>query len=701
LKPATATYIFLDTRQILCKDFKEVSMTNNPFALEIAYRYLCDKIASYDKLYYIDSNPAVSDAEYDALYQKLLRMEKDHPEIVSNASPTQRLTGAVNAAFKRINHLTPMLSIKTETNVSKEVIEDFVTSRTDSVFRKVKKPLELIAELKYDGLALNLIYEKGVLVSAATRGDGYIGEDVTLNARAIKSIPLRLLGLNLPRVIEIRGEVMMDHEAFNRLNATLLEGDLEPYKNPRNAASGSIRQLDPNVTAQRELRFFAYGVGYLRGWSFNTQASLLRRLAKWGFDVKHNSGVVFTPESLLAFYSDVEAKRHRLPFDIDGVVYKLNRISEQVQLGITGKEPNWCIAHKFKPEEVTTEVLAIDVQVGRTGAITPVARLKPVDVGGVTVSNVTLHNQDEITRKDIREGDTVVVRRAGDVIPEIVESIARDPKHTKAFNLLERYPVCPVCGSPIEKEEEEKIYRCTGGVMCSAQKKAALIHFTARNAMDIRGFGKETIETLVDDGVLQTQADFFKLKPGTLLSSTLGCTETYANKLICAVETAKGQTLRRLLYGLGIRYSGEGTAKRITQHYDTLEALLSASKDDYLKIDDIGPKTAQSLEDFFINNPYTRAIAMELAEVFKFKQSGIKASEFTGKRISTSGSIPGVSRAHLNDILTKHGAMLTSVGKQTDLFIEGENASAEKVNKAKTLGIKILSAKEFLNQIEE
>jgi len=669
-------------------------------ALRILHARFCNVIRNCDKAYYVDSQPMMPDKEYDIIYQQLIKLEAAYPNLVRPDSPTQRLTGAVNSAFKPLEHQSPMLSIKTETDVSIASIERFVRACSNA-----GEKFEAIAELKYDGLAINLIYHDGILISAATRGNGFVGEDVTLNAKAIPSIPLRLGPVAFPDFAEIRGEVVMEYSAFNELNATLLEGGLEPYKNPRNAASGSLRQLNPAITKNRRLTFYAYGFGDISvdpvGLKIKTQKKTLDLLKEWGFKLGHNSGVVTKPESLMAFYEEVEKNRYLLPFGIDGVVYKLNRFSAQERMGISGREPNWCIAHKFRPEEEMTQVLAIDVQVGRTGAITPVARLTPVSVGGVVVANATLHNQDEITRKDIRVGDTVVVRRAGDVIPEIVRVVNRDPNSTKPYRLIEEHPVCPVCGSSIEKEEKEKVYRCTGGVKCDAQKKAVLNHFASRAAMDIRGFGKETIETLVDDGILNTQADFFHLKPGTLLASSLGCTEAYAHRLIEAVEQAKGHTLGRLLYGLGIRYTGVGTAKRLTEVYTSLEAFLDKTPADYLRIRDIGPRTALSLHAFFVEDPYTRAIAVELCRFFKPEKKEHVQSFLTGKKISTSGSIPGISRSQLGDLLAKHGASLCTVGRQSTLFIEGENASVEKVNRAKSLGLEIIRADEFNKRLKE
>lgn len=667
-----------------------------PKEIRVAHSYLVTLIGVYDKLYYVDSRPVVTDQEYDEKFQKLLKLESDYPALVTPASPTQRLTGARNAAFKPIVHMTPMLSIKTETDVSAAAVERFM-QRVDP-YNTVK----YIAELKYDGLGVNLVYVNGELISGGTRGDGKTGEDVTANVRTIKTIPLRLLGNAIPKIVEIRGEVMMPHSSFNALNAVLSEGGLEPYKNPRNAASGSLRQLDPARTANRDLIFYAYAIGKKEGLPhISTQQNLLNQLEKWGFAVAFRSIPFKDSWSAMGFYKTVEEKRGELKFDIDGVVYKVNDLKLQGELGIAGREPRWCIAHKFKPEEAKTTLISIDVQVGRTGALTPVARLTPVNVGGVTVSNATLHNQDEILRKDLRVGDIVIIRRSGDVIPEVVKTVQRDIPNAPIYRLIEAHPVCPVCGSPVEKEEEEKIYRCTGGVKCTAQKKAALIHFAARNAMDVRGFGKDTIETLVDEGILQNQADFFALKPGTLVASGIGCTETYAHKLLSGVENAKNQPLQRLLFGLGIRYVGDGTAKRLAAAYPDFNHYLTLKAEDYLKIGDIGPKTANSLEQFFIHDTYTREIALRLSEVFHFKKEECRRSYFTGKKVATSGAIPGMSRSRLNDLLIEHGASLGSVGKTTDLFIEGMNASVEKVSKARSLGVEIIDEVTFQRLLEE
>lgn len=657
-------------------------------------------IELYDYAYYVNDRPEVPDTEYDQLFQELIQLEKKYPKLVTQTSPTQRISPRRSEAFGEMKHGLPMLSITTETDVSLESIKRFQQSVYETLNEPPWEDIEYFGELKYDGLAINLVYEKGILVQAGTRGDGLVGEDVTANIKTIRNVPLKLLK-EAPGRLEVRGEVIMSHASFNAYNEEMKRLGKPGLMNPRNAAAGSVRQLDPSLTAKRKLEFYAYGIGHYEGFKRpETQALLLAKLQKLGFKV-HPLNIlakgVISAEKLYLYYCDVQARRNQLGFDIDGVVYKVNRFSYQEKLGITGREPKWAIAHKFAAQEVSTLLTAIDIQVGRTGALTPVGRLTPVEVGGVVVSNVTLHNQDEIDRKDIRVGDIVVIRRAGDVIPQIVSVLKQHrSENSQPYSILRTHPLCPVCGSIVIKEDDKAVIRCTGGVKCSAQRKELLTHFASRSGMDIQGFGKETIETLVDDGLLVDQFSFYELRAGTLVASSLNYTERYAHKLIEAIEKSRHQPLSRFIYALGIRYVGEGTSKRLLHHYQDLKEIMNLSYEDLIKIEDIGETTAQSIVDYFQNTD-NRKMCEKFIKILIDKPSRSTPKPLQGLQYAISGSLPSMSRDELSARLEELGASLSGISKKTNIFIIGEGASSTKINKAKQYNIECVDAQSFMD----
>lgn len=556
--------------------------------------WLCDELNRHAHAYYVLDHPSIPDAEYDILFRELQDIETAHPELISADSPTQRVGGAPLPQFDQVRHAVPMLSINN--GFSGDDIIAFDRRVREGL--KSEADIEYACELKFDGLAINLRYENGVLVQAATRGDGATGEDVTVNIRTVRSLPLKLHTNSPPAVIDIRGEVLMFKADFARLNERQREAGQKEFANPRNAAAGSLRQLDSRITAQRNLRFFAYGIGLLEGGELpSTHSALLDWYQQLGVPVCAERAVVRGASGLLGFYADIAEKRPLLPYEIDGVVYKVNRVEEQQKLGFVSRAPRFALAHKFPAEEATTLVQDITVQVGRTGAITPVARLVPVSVGGVTVTNATLHNEDEVRRKDIRIGDSVIVRRAGDVIPEVVAIVPeRRPPDAREFVM----PVsCPVCGSDIVRLEEETIARCSGGwIKCAAQRKGGLLHFVSRRAMDIEGLGEQLVEQLVDRHVVTTAADFYKLGL-TALAELDRMAQKSAQNVLDALQKSKSTTLARFIYALGIRHVGESTAKELARHFGSLDALLTANEEQIIEVDDVGPVVAHAILNFF------------------------------------------------------------------------------------------------------
>lgn len=649
---------------------------------------LREELARHAHAYYVLDQPTIPDAEYDRLFRELQGLEHDHPECVTPDSPTQRVGGEALSAFEQVTHAVPMLSLG-------NAFEDDDVVAFDKRVREgleTSTQVEYAAELKFDGLAMSLRYENGLLVQAATRGDGSTGENVTANIRTIKCIPLRLRGNKIPAVLEVRGEVLMFKDDFTKLNLRQRATNSKEFANPRNAAAGSLRQLDPRITAQRTLRFFAYGMGEFVGEERpTTHAGMLAWYEALGIPVCRERQVVQGAEGLLAFYHHIEAIRASLPYEIDGIVYKVNRFDQQQYLGFVSRAPRFAIAHKFAAQEELTVVQGIEVQVGRTGAITPVARLVPVFVGGVTVTNATLHNEDEVRRKDIRVGDTVIVRRAGDVIPEVVAYVPeRRPADAREFVM----PVtCPVCGSPIVRLEEEAVARCSGGwVRCAAQRKGGLLHFASRRAMDIEGLGEQLVDQLVDKQIITTAADLYKLGFASVAALDRMAEKSAAN-LLAALEVSKKTTLARFIYALGIRHVGEATAKELAGHFRTMDALMAASQEQLLEVSDIGPVVAQSIATFFAEPLNQELVAQLRAGGVHWEETGETVQKvlfLQGKTFVLTGTLPTLSRDAATQVIESAGGKVTgSVSKKTSYVVAGAEAGS-KLAKAEELGIPVL-----------
>ena len=680
--------------------------------------------------YYVLDQPEIPDAEYDRLFRELQALEAQHPELAAPDSPTQRVGGTVLEGFAKVRHKVAMLSIRTETDIEASGARSFdARVRRELGLAEGQPPVEYVAELKFDGLAISLRYEHGVLVQAATRGDGEIGEDVTQNIRTIGQIPLRLSphpnpppkgegnkarADSLPRwgragegappvppVLEVRGEVYMRRDDFERLNEMQREkiargakGE-KTFVNPRNAAAGAVRQLDPNIARQRPLSFFAYGWGEITppedgGPRFETHFEVLQALRAWGLPVSERTTLATGPEELVAYHQGVGRERDQLPFDIDGVVYKVNSLALQRRLGFVTREPRWAVAHKFPAQEMLTTVEAIDVYVGRTGKLTPVAKLAPVFVGGVTVTNATLHNEDEARRKDVRVGDTVIVRRAGDVIPEVV-AVVPDKRHGHPPQFtMPRH--CPVCGAEAVREEGEADYRCTGGLFCAAQRKHAILHFAQRRAMDIEGLGEKLVDQMVEGNVIRTLADLYRLGLNAI-SSLERMADKSARNVLAALEKSKQTTLPRFLYGLGIRHVGEATAKDLARHFGQLDAIMDASVDQLLEVPDVGPVVAESIHTFF-QQAHNREVVEQLRACGVTWEEGEPAARaprpLAGKTIVLTGTLPSLSRDEAKDLLEAAGAKVAgSVSKKTDYVIAGAEAGS-KLDKARELGVAVL-----------
>ena len=654
------------------------------------------EIERHNHAYYVLDAPTIPDAEYDRLFHELQALEAEHPELVTPDSPTQRVGGKPLDTLPKVRHAVPMLSIRTETDTEASGARAFDARVRKELGRdESEPPVEYAAELKFDGLAINLRYEQGLLVQAATRGDGETGEDVTQNIRTVKLIPLRLDAEPPPAVLEVRGEVFMRRDDFERYNERQREAGKPTLVNPRNGAAGSIRQLDPAIAAQRPLSFFAYGLGEVQGWNTPaTHSATLDALAALGVPVCPERITGQGAAALIAFHDDIAARRDQLPFDIDGVVYKVNRFDLQRELGFITREPRWAVAHKFPAQEQLTSVLGIEVQVGRTGALTPVARLAPVFVGGVTVTNATLHNQDEIDRKDVRVGDTVIVRRAGDVIPEVVAVVSeRRPRpEPPRFDLLQRYPVCPECGSHVVRLEGEAAARCTGGLVCPAQRKQALLHFASRRAMDIEGLGDKLVDQLVGRGLVHTPADVYTLRLDTL-AGLERMAEKSAAKLMTAIEASKATTLARFIFALGIRNVGETTAKDLAKHFGRLDRLIAATEVELIAVRDVGPIVAQSITQFF-GEPHNLEVVGSLRAVgVRWPESdGVQQTLgiLSGKTLVLTGTLPTLTReAAKEKIEAAGGKVAGSVSKKTDYLVAGVEAGS-KLDKAQALGVPVL-----------
>jgi len=666
--------------------------SNQPMNLADRYAFLQKELARLEHAYYVLDTPLLPDSEYDRLYRELLEIEAAHPEWVTAESLSQRVGGAALKEFDSVEHVVPMLSL----NNAFEDAELIAFDRRCREGLEVKQ-VSYAGELKFDGLAISLRYENGSLVCAATRGDGASGEDVTANIKTVRAIPLRLLGKNIPAVLEIRGEVFMYLDDFQKMNQVAAAQGEKEFANPRNAAAGSLRQLDSKITAKRPLSFFAYGLGALepQGWLPATHEELLNRYAELGLPVCSERKVLRSVEEMLAFYHEIEAKRDTLPYDIDGIVYKVNSIAEQNALGFVSRAPRFALAHKFPAQEALTTVLGIDVQVGRTGAITPVARLAPVEVGGVTVTNATLHNEDEVKRKDVRVGDTVSVRRAGDVIPEVVSVIhERRPKGTTQFVMPTR---CPVCDSHIERLADEAVARCSGGLFCGAQRKQALIHFAHRRALDIEGLGEKIVDQLVDQNLVRTPADLYRLGFSALANlERMG--EKSADNLIQAINQSRSTTLARFIFALGIRHVGETTAKDLANHYQSMHALMDAGLEDLLTVKDVGPVVADSIVSFMAEAHNREVIEQLLASGMQLSvEKKVISAAVAGKTFVLTGTFPTLSRDEAKDLLERAGAKVAgSVSKKTDYVVAGADAGS-KLTKAEELGIAVIDEQAMLD----
>ena len=717
--------------------------------IEAEYESLKAQLSIHAHRYYVLDEPSIPDAQYDSMYQRLEKLEAQFPQLISLDSPTQRVGGAVLDTFRSVEHGQAMLSIRTETDTTAQGAQAFdermrkELSITDSQIQ-----IDYVAELKFDGLAMNLTYHQGVLVRAATRGDGLLGEEVTQNIRTIRQIPLKLKaidGLQIPQWLEVRGEVYMGRADFEQLNERqrlkISKGlkNEKTFVNPRNAAAGAVRQLDPQIAAERPLSFFAYGVGVMvlsdgqdtmspdspskqaqvpvvaqplgDDWrtpqlSNSTPAlialgikdhfSLLKTLRAWGFPVAEQAACVQGAQGLIDFHQKMGQAREALPFDIDGVVYKVNRLDWQMRLGFVTREPRWAVAHKYPAQEQLTTVLDIDVQVGRTGKLTPVAKLKPVFVGGVTVTNATLHNELEATRKDVRVGDTVIVRRAGDVIPEVVSVIVEDRKENSLPFKMPNH--CPVCGSPAIKEPQEADHRCSGGLFCSAQRKQAIWHFASKRAMDIEDLGEKLIDQLVDTQTIQSVADLYRLEAQDLVSLERMATKS-AQNVLSSIEASKSTTLPRFLYALGIRHVGESTAKDLSKHFGDLERIINASEEELLEVNDVGPVVAQSVRTFFSQTHHLSLLEQLISLGVHWPKVQAQADvvlPLSGQTFVITGTLTQFGRDDAKAELEKLGAKVAgSVSKKTTAVVAGSEAGS-KLEKALALGVSVLDEEAFV-----
>ena len=654
-------------------------------------------------LYYTLDAPEIPDAEYDRLFTELDALEAAYPTLRTSDSPTQRVLGRVLDGFTPVRHAVPMLSIRTETDYASTGASAFdARVRKELALPADAPPVEYSAELKFDGLAVNLRYVNGQLLQAATRGDGETGEDVTQNIRTIGQVPLRLHSATPPAVLEVRGEVYMRRDDFEALNERQREKIAQGQKNektfvnPRNAAAGALRQLDPAIAAQRPLSFFAYGLGEVQDWADmpTTHRATMDALAALGLPVCSHRTTAQGADELVAFHQHIGALRDKLPFDIDGVVYKVNSLALQQQLGFVSREPKWAVAHKYPAQEQTTTVQAIDVQVGRTGKLTPVAKLAPVFVGGVTVTNATLHNEEEARRKDVRVGDTVIVRRAGDVIPEVVSVVLEHrPPNTQPYTAPQ---ACPVCGSAVEREEGEVDTRCTAGLFCSAQRKQAILHFAQRRALDIENLGEKLVDQLVDGQLIRTLPDLYQLDINTL-AGLERMAEKSAQNLLQGLEKSKSTTLARFVYGLGIRHVGEATAKDLARYFGNLDAIMAADEASLLQVPDVGPVVAHSIQHFFAE-PHNREVVAQLRAVGLHWEESSQAHNSTNaaalpladKTVVLTGTLPTLSREHAKAMLEAAGAKVAgSVSKKTHYVVAGSEAGS-KLDKAQELGVAVL-----------
>ncbi|MDH5710309.1 MAG: NAD-dependent DNA ligase LigA [Gammaproteobacteria bacterium] len=650
------------------------------------------RLRHHSYLYYVLDDPEISDSQYDRLYRELQELERTYPELVTHDSPTQRVGAEPLKSFTQVQHRIPMLSL--DNVFSEEDLQAFYKRIQDRLNSDMS--IEFAVEPKLDGLAISIVYEKGELVQAATRGDGTTGEDVTLNVRTVQSVPLRLMGDDYPEILEIRGEVFMPKAGFEKLNRQAREKGEKTFVNPRNAAAGSLRQLDPEITAQRPLAMYCYGAGVVEGFDLpSTHSAIVQQIKAWGFPVCKESKVVEGVSGCVDFYNDILQRRDQLAYDIDGVVYKVNQISLQKELGFVARAPRWAIAHKFPAQEEVTKILDVDFQVGRTGALTPVARLEPVFVGGVTVSNATLHNMDEVKRKDIHIGDQVIVRRAGDVIPEVVRVVSS--ARGQDVNPIVLPKQCPVCGSDVEQTEGEAVARCSGGLFCKAQRTEAIKHYASRKAMDIDGLGDKLVEQLVEAGLIDTVADIYRLEIESVAAlDRMG--EKSASNLIAAINASKQPTLARFIYALGIREVGEATAANLANDFTSLEALQGASEEHLQEVPDVGPVVAQHVVHFFSQQHNLDVIKQLLDAGISFKQRAVTASsneKVKGKTFVITGTLHSMTRDQAKEKLIEAGAKVAgSISAKTDFLLAGEKAGS-KLTKAESLGIKVINEQQL------
>lgn len=659
-------------------------------------------IALHDFHYYVQDAPVIPDAEYDALFRSLQQLEQQYPQLITPDSPTQRVGAPPLKAFAQLSHQIPMLSLANA----------FSEDEVAAFDRRIREALDVdrvgyAVEPKFDGLAVSLVYENGMLAKGATRGDGYTGEDITLNLRTIPSIPLRLQTLPAASLFEVRGEVVMLKADFEHLNEQQRKHDEKTFVNPRNAAAGSLRQLDSRITAARRLTFFAYGIGiYHENQSvFSTHSEILAYLAAQQFLVSPQNSTVTGSDELLAYYREMGVLRPSLPYEIDGVVYKVNNLAQQETLGYVSRAPRFAVAHKFPAQEASTELLAIEIQVGRTGALTPVARLAPVFVGGVTVTSATLHNEDEVQRKQIMIGDTVIVRRAGDVIPEVIAAIPeRRSTHAKPFIMPDH---CPVCGSKAVRLPDEAVTRCTGGLYCPAQRKQAILHFASRRAIDIDGLGEKLVDQLIDRELVRTPADLYRLNVDTL-AGLERMAEKSARNLVTAVEHSKHTTLPRFIYALGVRHVGEATAKALAEQAGDLVHLMNMGTEQLQQIPDIGPVVAQSIADFFSEGHNREVIGQLLNSGLQWKKPDHPAQQplqtnpaVFGKTFVLTGTLPAMTRDQAKSRIEQQGGKVTgSVSSATSYVIAGSDPGS-KYTKAVELGIQVLDEDQLLLLLQD
>ncbi|MBU2862675.1 NAD-dependent DNA ligase LigA [Reinekea forsetii] len=661
------------------------------------YQELIDKITQLDYEYYVKNESSVPDAQYDRYMAELRDIESENPDWVSPSSPSQRVAGQAESAFKSVAHKVPMLSLDNAFN--DDDMASFVKRLQDRL--NITETIDFACEPKLDGIAVSLLYEKGKLVRGATRGDGTTGEDITANVRTIRSIPLALKGDLIPDVLEVRGEIYMPKKGFEQLNEAARQKGEKTFVNPRNAASGSLRQLDSRLTAKRPLEMCCYSVGFFEGGELpSNQAELMAQFGRWGLKINDEMAVVSGVSGINAYFESLEQKRNALPYDIDGIVFKVNEFSLQQRLGFVSRAPRWAIARKFPAQEEMTQLIDVEFQVGRTGAITPVARLKPVFVGGVTVSNATLHNMDEVERLDVRIGDTVIIRRAGDVIPQVVQAVlAERPSNASIIQLPTE---CPICDSAIERVEGEAVARCTGGLFCGAQRREGLKHFVSRKAMDIDGFGEKLIDALLATQKIHAASDLYELTLETL-SSLERMGEKSAQNVLNALEASKNTTLAKFLFALGIREVGETTARNLATNFKTIEAIMSATTEQLLELDDVGPKVAAHVVNYFAEEQNRMEVARLIALGVHWDdiEDSEESALLDGQTWVVTGKISAMSRDEAKDYLIRLGAKVAgSVSAKTTQVVAGPGAGS-KLKKATELDIPIMDEEQFLTWLTE